>query len=103
MNLPASTRGLVLLNVVENGPADRAGLRDRGRTFQVEGEEFPLGGDVVLAINGALLRDMDDLVAYLVEETRPGDEVSLDVIRTDGQTESVTVTLGIRPQPDAIN
>ena len=103
MNLPADTRGVVLINVVENSPADRAGLRDRGRTYQVEGQEFPLGGDIILTINGALLRDMDDLVAYLVDGTRPGDEVSLDVIRTDGRTESVTVTLGVRPQPEAIN
>ncbi len=45
---------------------------------------------------------MDDLISYLVEETRPGDEVTLDVIRPDGEKETVTVTLRARPRPNAV-
>ena len=45
---------------------------------------------------------MDDLIAYLVEETQPGDEVSLEVIRPDGETETIDVTLGVRPGFDEL-
>ena len=40
---------------------------------------------------------MDDLIGYLIEETRPGDTVKLDVVRSDGKQETVSVTLGVRP------
>jgi len=39
---------------------------------------------------------MDELVGYLVVNTRPGDEVTLTVIR-DGETLEVPVQLGARP------
>jgi S1-C subfamily serine protease len=41
---------------------------------------------------------MDDLITYLVEKTRPGDQVSLGLIRSGGETGNVTVTLGSRPE-----
>ena len=43
---------------------------------------------------------MDDLIVYLIENTRPGDTVILDVIRDSGQTDQIEVTLGTRPGSD---
>ena len=40
---------------------------------------------------------MDDLVAYLVANTSPGDVVVLDIIRDGGETSVLEVTLGKRP------
>ena len=39
---------------------------------------------------------MGDLVTYLVEETRPGDEITLTVIRLSGEQEEIDVALSAR-------
>ncbi|MCK6630682.1 MAG: PDZ domain-containing protein, partial [Anaerolineae bacterium] len=62
------------------------------------GAEYQLGGDVITAINDQPVEDMDDLITYLIEQTRPGDQVTLDVIRPDGQQERVEVELEARPR-----
>jgi 2-alkenal reductase len=95
--LPADTRGAIVTGVIENGPAAKAGLQGPDETLPVESEEFLFGGDVITAINGQVITDMDDLITYLVEETQPGDKVTLDIIRTDGTEEKIGVTLGVRP------
>jgi S1-C subfamily serine protease len=52
---------------------------------------------VITAINDQPVTGMDDLIAYLIEEARPGDEVKFMVIRPDGEQETVDVTLSVRP------
>jgi S1-C subfamily serine protease len=39
---------------------------------------------------------MDELIAYLIENTRPGDQVEVEVIR-EGAGQTLTITLGQRP------
>ena len=43
-----------------------------------------------------MIRDIDDLVAYLVENTSPGDQIVLTIVRGT-QTLDLNVTLGVRP------
>jgi 2-alkenal reductase len=99
--LPLEARGVLLAYVVEGGPSDIAGLRGNDQTVEVGGDRYPVGGDVITAIDGLKVTTMHDLLAYLGENTRPGDVVSLEVIRDDGERESIDVTLGRRPDPDA--
>lgn len=103
MKLPADTYGVLVIRVAQDGPADQAGLRGSDRMLTVEGLEYELGGDIITAIGDQPVREMDDLIAYLVEETRPGDQITLDVLRGTGEREEVTVTLGARPGPNAVN
>ncbi len=97
LDLPAETRGALAIEVIEDSPADRAGLRGSDSTVEVEGLELPVGGDVITAINDRPLTGMGDLIAYLVKETRPGDEVTLNILR-DGKERSIGVELGERPR-----
>lgn len=99
MNLPEDTKGALIVEVTKGSPADKAGLHGSDRTLKMEGEEYRLGGDVIVSINGHPIREMDDLIAYLMEHTRPGDTVTLEVIHANGQRERVQVTLGRRPSP----
>lgn len=103
MKVPAGTKGALVVDVVKDGPADKAGLKGSDKTLKVAGEEFQLGGDVIIGINNRPVEDMDDLITYLIEETRPGDEVTLEVIRPNGEHETVKVTLEARPSADTIN
>lgn len=98
--LPAETRGALISAVIEDGPAAKAGLHGSDEKLPVESEAFRFGGDLIIGIDGQVIAEMNDLIAYLVKETKPGDTVTLDVIRTDGTQTSIEVTLGVRPRVD---
>ena len=66
------------------------------RCRSVRGVEVTLGGDIIVAINGQPLRDMDALIGYLVANTAPGDTITLTIIRAN-QTVDVKVVLQARP------
>ena len=97
MDLPDGTRGVHVIAVADDSPASDAGLLGSDRDVTVDGLDLPLGGDVIVGINGDDIRSMDDLVAYLVANTSPGDVVVLDLIREGGETAVLEVTLGKRP------
>jgi S1-C subfamily serine protease len=80
--------GVALVGVTPGGPAQRAGLEPfrRGRDGRI------VQGDVVTAVNGQPVTDIDDLLSEL-ENHRPGDRVTLTVSR-GGQVRKQAVTLG---------
>ena len=57
---------------------------------------FRLGGDVIVGIDGILVESLDDVILYLNRNTRPDDEIVLDIIRNNNSLQ-VTVKLGTRP------
>ncbi len=79
MNLTVD-RGAFFSEITEGGPAQRAGMQ---------------AGDVATAINGQTVKSFDDLLVYIALETRPGDQVTLTIVRDD-KTQEVSVTLGSR-------
>ncbi len=96
MDLTSDQRGALIVEVVEGSPAARAGLRGSDETITRSGATLQLGGDVIIAIDAQPVRTMDDLIVYLVKETRPDQEILLTVLQTGRQME-VGVTLGSRP------
>jgi len=82
------TRGAAVATVNPGGPAENAGLRPGG---QLTGQ----GGDVIVKIDGESVAGPED-VARLVGERRPGDRVSVEIVR-DGNRQAIDVTLGVRP------
>lgn len=95
--LPRDTRGTLVIEVAPGGPADEGGLRGSDATRIVDGLEFPVGGDVIVAINGSPIEEMDHLITYLIENTDPGEEVEIEFFRDGEAKETLTVTLGTRP------
>ena len=96
MDLPRDTRGALLIDITDDSPAAAAGLRGSDMEVSERSIETPLGGDIISAIDGTLVRTVDDLIAYIAGSVRPGDSVTIDVIR-DGQMMEVSVVLGTRP------
>lgn len=97
MNLDANTKGALVGEVVEDGPAAEAGLIGSNDETTINGQSIPVGGDVIIAINGDKIKSMDDLIAYLLGKTSVGETVTLTILR-DGSQIEVEVTLGERPQ-----
>ena len=96
MDLPRKTRGALVIDVVNGGPADDGGMAGSDDSMEMEGITLPIGGDVIVAINGEAIETIGDVIAILVGKTQPNQEVTFDIIR-NGETQQLTVTLGTRP------
>jgi 2-alkenal reductase len=96
MDLPEDTRGALVMEVSQDSPAARAGLRGSDQSATLDGIDVQVGGDVIVSIEGQQVEGMDDLIAYLVDKTAPGDPVKLEILR-NGKSRTVEVTLGTRP------
>lgn len=96
LGLDRDTRGAFISGVVEGGPAEKAGLRGSSGETEIEGSIIPIGGDIIVAINGREISGVDDVVSYLINEGEPGGTHIFTVIR-DKELMDVSVTLGTRP------
>ena len=96
MGLPASQQGALVIDVAPGGPAAQAGIQGGSQTTTINGQQIPIGGDVITAINGAKITRMDDLISYLTLNASVGDTVTLTILR-NGQSTTETVTLAARP------
>jgi S1-C subfamily serine protease len=90
-----TTFGGLVAEIVPGGPADRAGIEGGDDKLRFQAAEYRTGGDVILQVDGRDVVLPDDL-ARLIATKRPGDEVTLTVLR-DGEREQIEVTLGERP------
>jgi len=95
LGLPV-THGVLVAEILPGTAAAQAGLRGGDHEVEVMGITAMAGGDIIVAIDGYELHTFDDLIAYLVRETRVGQEVVLTVVR-DGEDMEITATLGERP------
>ncbi len=89
-------RGFLIVNVVEGSPAEKAGLKGSDETREVDGVEYPFGGDVILAVDGNVVRQIDDILIHLQRYKSVGDEMVLEVLR-DGRVTNFVVKLDERP------
>jgi len=90
--------GVLITDVVPGSPADSAGLRGGNTSVVIGGREIRVGGDVIVGVDGVPVRKLNDLVVYTERNRRPGDHVTLTIIR-GGQQLGVDLTLGERPPP----
>lgn len=84
--------GLLVVDVTASGPGAQAGLQ-AAQVYARRGRYAFNGGDIITAINGTPVISRGDLLVYLEEHDRPGDKVTLTVVR-GGNTVDVPVTLG---------
>ena len=85
-------RGVYVTQVMPGSPAQEAGLIPSGAAGRGEAAE---GGDIIVAVVGAKVGSVGDLIAQL-NRYLPGAEIELTLIR-DGQEIGVMVTLGEWP------
>jgi serine protease Do len=82
LDLPVE-EGALIVATAPGGPAERAGIE---------------AGDVIVSIDGRDVRSSEEVGAVIVEH-EPGDRVEVGVVHPDGDRETFTVPLGVRPLP----
>jgi 2-alkenal reductase len=89
-------KGAYIHEVVQGGPADKAGLQGTsGRRSVGDISDVPVGGDVIIAVNGQPVADLSDLLVRIASKN-PGDTMELTILR-DGKQQTVQVVLEARP------
>ncbi|MFD1587545.1 S1C family serine protease [Halorientalis brevis] len=90
------SEGAYVVSTVQGTPAADK-LRGASQFTFVNGTRVPVGGDVIVSVDG---RDVDSgevLTSYLFTHVRAGENVTLTVVR-DGERRQVNVTLAERPE-----
>ena len=90
-------RGFLIVTVVEDSPAAKAGLQGSTDSIEVEGISYPTGGDIVLSVDGKTVRKIDDILIHLQREKSVGDEMVLEILR-NGRITNFVVVLEERPE-----
>src|SRR6202022_2118203 len=91
MGLPADN-GLLIVQVVAGGAAERAGLRGGTERAYLGNIPIMVGGDLIVAIDGQDIQDQQDL-GQVMNNHRAGDTVRLTIFRSKKKMD-VSVTLG---------
>ncbi len=89
-------RGFLVIDVIPGSPAAKAGMRGGDQIVSINGQQIPLGGDVILQIGNTPVRKIDDVLAYLERYKTIGETTNLVVLR-GGQETNVVIKLTARP------
>ncbi|MFM8889269.1 MAG: S1C family serine protease [Solirubrobacterales bacterium] len=87
--------GALIAEVVDGGPADKAGIRGSDEEITFQGTRFAVGGDVVVEADGKPVQKAEDL-GRIIAALTPGETVELVVVR-EGSRETIEIELGERP------
>lgn len=68
--------------LVATAPSE-TGLRGGTGQARIAGSLVTIGGDIIIAIDGARIKNFDDLSTYLEEQTQPGQTVQLTILRNN--------------------
>src|ERR687886_1636700 len=95
MGLPTNYKGVIVGSVQPDSPAKKAGLKGLPQGDSVNAPSQP--GDIITAIDGHPVRQIDDIINYIELQKSVGDNIKLTVNR-NGQIMDLTATLQARPQ-----
>jgi S1-C subfamily serine protease len=92
MNLPSNQQGVLVVQVEQGGFADEAGLRSGSDVIDVNGQQVNVGGDVITAVNGQSIKDVQELKAMLAGLSSD-QSLTLTILR-DGKELEITLNSG---------
>jgi S1-C subfamily serine protease len=85
--LPRNYKGVLIDNVIKDGPAAKAGLIDK---------------DILIGVDNITVSRIDDVISYLDLDKKVGDDLKLTVNR-NGQILNLTANLTPRPAVSVLN
>jgi S1-C subfamily serine protease len=90
-----TTRGAIVGEVRNGGPAAKAGLHGGKGDETFNGQAITPGGDVIVAMDGHPVQSADDVVRE-VSSRLPGEGITLTIVRGE-ERKTLHVKLGARP------
>jgi len=94
LDLPVS-QGLLVYRVTPGGPAEQAGIRPGQELVLIGNEEFVIGGDLIVEVDGTPIVNTQELGRYVLKK-RPGDVIRMTLYRGKRRM-SLDIKLGERP------
>ncbi|QQS45101.1 MAG: trypsin-like peptidase domain-containing protein [Acidobacteriota bacterium] len=94
LRLPVS-EGILVADVVPGGSADRAGIRGSTEEVQIGRYLVPVGGDIIVGMDGRPVRTQDD-IDHVLNTKKIGDRIQVEVYRG---ARKVTVSLQLSELP----
>jgi len=94
LNLPPGALGYIVKTVVKGSPADLMGIKGATKVASIEGEEVPVGGDIILSVDGIPIGKAGDMARIRAQlgAKPPGSPVKATVLRK-GKVVELTGTL----------
>ena len=92
MNLPNGQSGVLVTQVQSGSLADTAGLRSGTQTVTINGQQVNIGGDIITALNGQPITNIQELKAGLGQLTTD-QNLELTILR-DGVEIQITIQPG---------
>ena len=90
------TRGFLIRAVMDDSPASKAGLIGSNHTIQHDGQNYIVGGDIIIAVDDIEVREISDILLHLQRSKAVGDEMRIQLLR-DGEIVETTLVLEKRP------
>ena len=91
-----ATYGVLIQQVDVRSPAAIAGLEAGQQTVTIGGQQYMVGGDVIVAVNGVRIVNDDAFLTYLERHMLPGQTITLTIIRS-GRYQTIQLTVGTQP------
>lgn len=88
LKLSKNYKGVLVTTVVKDSPAEKAGLEEA--TYNINGEIK--NGDVIISVDGNKVKNIAELILYLLENKNVGDTIVLEINR-DGKIIELSTTL----------
>jgi len=89
-------KGFLIITVVDDSPADKAGIKGMTATQIIDDKEYPANGDIIISVDDKEVRKISDILIHLQREKSVGDTMVLGVLR-DGEFMHISLELVERP------
>jgi S1-C subfamily serine protease len=90
------TQGLLVAKVEPHSGAAKAGLKGMTNQVVVAGQSWPLGGDIIVEVDGVRTTSLNQLTD-VINSHKPGDTITLVIYRGNAK-KTVDVKLGQQPR-----
>jgi len=90
------TYGVLIEATQTGGPADKAGLKAGTQQISIAGQQYTVGGDIIISINGTRIVNYDSFSTYLERNTVPGQVIQVGIIRA-GKPLTLSIVVGSVP------
>ena len=82
LNMPPNATGFIVKSVARDSPGELLGLRGGTRVVVIDGQEWVLGGDIVLEVQGIMAKAANTAkVREALSQLKTGDELRTKILR----------------------